>query len=47
MINDDEYEHLEILLAPYVRPIRVGILVTLDVQRGSQTLWTAEEDTTV
>jgi hypothetical protein len=47
MINDDEYEHLEILLAPHVRPIRVGILVTLDMQRGPQSLWTAEEHATV
>lgn len=46
MINDDEYEHLEILLAPYVRPIWVGILITLDVQRGAQALWTAEEHAT-
>lgn len=45
MIND-EYGHLKILLAPYIRPIRVRILITLDMQRGAQPLWTAEEYST-
>lgn len=36
---------LEVLLAPHVTEARLRVHVALDVERGSKTLGTAEEDT--
>lgn len=39
------HEDLEVLLTPYKTEARLGVHVALDVEGGTETLGTAEEDT--